>query len=85
MKELTPEQQTKLNQGCWYEVMKFICSFLIILVFLYGVPMLGTNLALIIMMIFNIIGMAVVARWIANMIYPNNPLLELKNELHEEK
>lgn len=83
--DLTPEQKARLNAGCTYELIRLLCTLLIIGIFLYGLPLLGAGAANVALFIFNILGMILVARWIARAIYPANPLQELRKELEGEQ
>jgi hypothetical protein len=82
--DLTPEQRQRINDGCWYEIIRGICILLLVGIFLYGLPLLGST-AVIAMFVFNILGMILVARWITGFIYPNHPLHDLRRELEEEE
>lgn len=84
IEDLTPEQRKRLNAGCTYELVRFLCTLLIIGIFLYGLPLLGSS-AVVAMFIFNVLGMVLVARWIARLIYPHEPLQELRKELEEDQ
>jgi Flp pilus assembly protein TadB len=82
--DLTPEQRARLSAGCTYELIRLFCTLLIVGVFLYGLPLLGGGVATVALLVFNVLGMVLVARWLTRLIYPNEPLQELRRELEEE-
>ena len=83
-KDLTPEQRQRLHQGCFYELMKIFATLLLVGIFLYALPMLG-SIGTVVTFLFTIYGMAIIARWITDMIYPHDPLEELRDELKENE
>ena len=82
--DLTPEQRARLSSGCTYELIRSLCTILIVGVFLYGLPLLG-GASVTAVFVFNVLGMFIVARWITRLIYPDKPLQELRKELEKLK
>ena len=83
IEDMTPEQRERLHNGCGYELAKLISTILLAIIFLYALPMLG-SFAPTARMVLLVLGSLVVSQWIINwLIYPENPLEDLREELRK--
>jgi hypothetical protein len=84
-KDLTPEQEQKLRQGCFYELCRFASTILLMFCIIYAMPLFGARIEFFLTTIAVCYAAYVTSEFLMGFAYPDRPLDNLKREIEREE